>query len=45
MVKFEAFVQDFLNFSGLNLGDRFIVGLHLELNIQVAVGLVCDVDA
>ena len=45
MIKFKALVQDFLNFCCLNLRDRFIVGLHLEFNIQIAVGLVCYVDA
>lgn len=44
VVKFETLIQDFLNFSGLDLRHTFVVGLHLKLDVQVAVGLVGDVD-
>lgn len=46
MVKLEAFVQDLLDVSCLLLSHVIlVVGLHLKLNVKVAVGLVRQDDA
>jgi len=45
VIKFETLVENFLNFGGLDLADTLVAGLHLELDVEVAVGLVGDVDA
>lgn len=46
MVKLEALVQNLLNVGSLLLSHVIlVVGLHLELNVKVAVGLVRQDDA